>query len=98
VWLTLWRDNDARLQPTLAHSEITAELAPVSTSLRQVAEIGLRSLDAIEHQQSISVDSQGQELAVLTAAAKPQAILLLMVAQPVEVLVKAAQVQTARVQ
>ena len=98
VWLTLWRDNDARLQPTLGHSEITAELAPVSTSLRQVAEIGLRSLDAIEHQQSISADAQGQELAVLTAAAKPQAILLLMVAQPVELLVKAAQVQTARVQ
>ena len=41
-WLVLWRDNDAKLQPTLSKSEITAELAPASTTLREVAEIGLK--------------------------------------------------------
>ena len=44
-WLELWRDNDAKLQPLLPKSEITAELIPVSHSLSQVAVIGLQALD-----------------------------------------------------
>jgi hexosaminidase len=92
-WLVLWRDNDRRLQPTLAKSELTAELAPVSKSLQQVAEIGLQALDSLKQGKTISADAQKQNLAVLTAAEKPQAVLLLMVAPPVEMLVKSIQVR-----
>ena len=30
TWLVLWRDNDAKLQPSLGRSELTAELVPLS--------------------------------------------------------------------
>ena len=35
-WLVLWRDNDAQLQPLLPKSQLTQELAPVSTNLVQL--------------------------------------------------------------
>ena len=92
-WLVLWRDNDRKLQPTLAKSELTAELAPLSQSLQQVAEIGLQALDTLKQGKTISADVQKQNLAVLTAAEKPQAVLLLMVAPPIELLVKSLQVR-----
>ena len=44
-WLTLWRDNDAQLQPLLVQSELTQQLIPVSHTLNQVAVIGLQALD-----------------------------------------------------
>ena len=44
-WLTVWRDNDARLEPSLNRSEITAELTPVSETLSKVSTIGLRALE-----------------------------------------------------
>ena len=45
AWLELWRDNDAKLQPSLKRSEITAELVPLSHDVSQVASIGLRALE-----------------------------------------------------
>jgi len=92
-WLVLWRDNDAKLQPVLAKSDITAELAPVSQSLHQVAEIGLQALEALHTGKAVSGDVQKQNLATLAAAGKPQAVLLLMVAPSVELLVKSAKMQ-----
>jgi hexosaminidase len=91
-WLTLWRDNDARLQPLATGSAITAELVPLSASLHQVAEIGLQTLDALSQHQALTADAQRHDLDLLTAAKKPQAVLLLMVAPAVEVLVKSAKV------
>ena len=32
-WLVVWRENDAKLEPGLAKSDLTAELAPVSQTL-----------------------------------------------------------------
>ena len=52
-WLTLWRDNDAALQPQLPNSELTAELAPLSRNLSQAATIGLSALDSIEKHQPV---------------------------------------------
>ena len=92
-WLTLWRDNDAKLQPTLANSDITAELAPISKSLREVSEIGLSTLESLHQHTSIAAETQRHNLEVLTAAAKPQAVLLLMVAPSIELLVKSAPAQ-----
>jgi hexosaminidase len=89
-WLVLWRDNDAKLQPMLGRSEITAELAPVSVSLKQTAEVGLQMLEALHGKQAISAETQRHNLEVLAVAKKPQAVLLLMVAPSVEVLVKSA--------
>jgi hexosaminidase len=88
-WLTLWRDNDAKLQPLLARSFLTKDLSPVSRNLSQVAAVGLQALDDIQHRRSIAADERRQNLDLLQAAAKPQAVLLLMVAPSVARLVNA---------
>jgi hexosaminidase len=92
-WLTTWRDNDARLEPMLANSDITAELVPVSRSLNQVADIGLATLYVLQKGEAVPGDAQKRNLDTITAAEKPQAALLLQVAPSVELLVKAAKVQ-----
>jgi len=92
-WLVLWLDNDAKLEPTLARSDLTAELVPVSKSLEQTAEIGLSALDSLRGGKAISFGEQKQALAALAEAEKPQAVLLQMVAPSVELLVKAEKVQ-----
>jgi hexosaminidase len=89
-WLELWRDNDAKLQPLLQKSEITAELIPVSHSLSQVAVIGLQALDDLQNHHVADAATVQKNTQVLEAAAKPQAIVVDMVAPSVELLVKAS--------
>ena len=89
-WLVLWRDNDAKLAPTLAGSELTAELAPLSRNLSQVAAVGLQALDDLKNHRSMSCAEREKDLAMLKAAAKPQAVLLDKVAPSVELLMKAS--------
>lgn len=88
--LVLWRDNDARLQPSLQRSDITAELVPLSHDVSQVASIGLRALDDLENHRASNPDLVQSNLQLLKAAEKPQAILRDMIVPPVEVLVQAA--------
>ena len=88
AWLTKWRDNDAKLEPALPGSDLTAELIPVSQTLAKVAGIGLDALDAIENHRALSNAAADQS--ALKAAEKPQAVLRDMVAPGVETLVKAA--------
>ena len=90
-WLALWRDNDAKLEPSLAQSDLTAELVPVSQSLHEVGEIGLQALDALQKGEAVPADAQKQNLATIAGAEKPQAALLLMVAPSVELLVKSVK-------
>jgi hexosaminidase len=85
-WLTLWRDNDAALQPMLAQSVLTAELVPVSRTLSQTAVIGLSALDALQNHNPVSAPVREQQLAFLKTAEAPQAVLLDMVVPAVEVL------------
>jgi len=92
-WLELWRNNDAALEPMLTNSDLTAELVPVSQSLHQTAEIGLRALDSLQKGEAISADVQKQDLAAILAAEKPQSVLLLTVAPSVELLVKTLKTQ-----
>jgi hexosaminidase len=92
-WLVLWRDNDAKLEPSLAKSDLTAELAPVSQSLKQTAEIGLQTLDILKANGTLDSATQKQDLDSLAAAEKPQAVLLQMVAPAVELLVKSAKTE-----
>ena len=48
TWLTLWRDNDARLRPALEKSALLAEDVAVSRDLSQLGSVGLQALDFIE--------------------------------------------------
>jgi hexosaminidase len=88
-WLVLWRDNDARLQPLLGRSYLTQDLAPVSHNLSEVAIIGLQALDDLKHNRLVNADVRNRNIDFLNMAAKPQAVLVLMVAPSVATLVKA---------
>ena len=89
-WLTLWRDNDAKLQPQLPKSNLTAELAPVSKTLADVATIGLADLDALENHHPLDAAASQADLQALKEAEKPQAVLRDMIVAPVEALTQAA--------
>jgi hexosaminidase len=90
-WLTLWRDNDAALQPMLAQSALTAELVPVSRTLSQTAVIGLSALDALQNHSPVRAPVRQQQLVFLKTAEAPQAVLLDMVVPAVEVLLNATK-------
>ncbi len=87
AWLTLWRDNDAHLQPLLLQSDLTAELVPVSRGLSQAATIGLAALDALENHQALADADRQQKLATLKGLEAPQAVLLDRIVPGVETLV-----------
>ncbi len=89
-WLVRWRDNDAKLAPSLGDSELTAELIPLSRSLAQVAGIGLEALDDLKNHRTVSAEANEKNLEVLKAAGKPQAVLVDKVVPAVELLVKAS--------
>ena len=92
-WLVLWRDNDAKLQPLLGTADLMAELVPVSQTLSATASIGLRALDDIESHRVADNATTRKDAQTLKAAAKPQAVLLDMVAPSVQMLVQAAAAQ-----
>lgn len=89
-WLVLWRDNDAKLRPTLEGSEITGELIPVSRGLSQVAMIGLQALDDLQLHRRLDAATFQKNLQLLEAAAKPEAVLLNKIAPSVQLFVQAA--------
>jgi hexosaminidase len=88
-WLVLWRDNDTQLQPLLVRSELTEELKPVSTSLREVSQAGLDAIGYLREHKSAPADRRDRQLAFLKTAEKPQAVLLNMIAPAVTKLVEA---------
>lgn len=88
-WLLLWHDNDAKLEPLLERSDLTAELVPLSQSLSQVAAIGLQALDDLKEHRAFNTDSLKRNLDILKEAEKPQAVLLDTVTPSVELLVRA---------
>lgn len=88
-WLELWSDNDARLQPSLKGSGITAELIPVSRTLSQVAGIGLQALDDLENHRAVDAAALQNNMAILKAAEKPEAELRNMLVPSVELLEQA---------
>ena len=92
-WLILWRDNDAKLQPLLAKSFLTADLGPVSRNLSQVAEIGLTALNNLQNKRPMSADVRQRIIEFIQASSKPQAVLLLMVPPSVQLLVEAIKTE-----
>src|SRR5579863_209712 len=88
--LTLWRDNDAKLQPLLVESALLGEDGTLSQELSQLGAAGLQALDYLDKAQTAPTDWRTQELARIQEAKKPQAALLLMIADPVQQLVEAS--------
>jgi len=91
AWLTLWRDNDARLAPVLAHSALLAGDAGISKNLSAIAEAGLQALDRLQGRRPRSPGWVEPQMALLDRAQKPQGELLLSVAPPIRKLVEAAR-------
>jgi hexosaminidase len=87
--LILWRDNDKRLQPILSGSSLTQELIPVSSTLREVAEVGLTALDYLERGRVAPAEWRSHELVFLAGATQPKADLLNLAVPPVKELVEA---------
>ena len=89
--LTLWRENDAALQPMLAGSYLTEQLRPVSADLRQIAEIGLEAAGYLEHHRTADAQWRAKQLAFLKQAGQPNAVVVDMVVPAVTKLVEATQ-------
>jgi hexosaminidase len=89
-WLTLWRDNDAKLHPLLEQSSLLQEDVPISQNLAMVAAAGLQALDYLNKGQTEPDLWKTQQVTVIDQAKKPAAGLLLQVTGPVEQLVQAA--------
>lgn len=89
-WLTLWRDNDAKLQPVLTQSFLLQEDAPLSQELSALGAAGLQALDYLDKSQPAPDSWKTQQSALIEQSKKPQADLLLMVAAPVGQLVEAS--------
>jgi hexosaminidase len=87
AWLSLWRDNDARLKPTLEKSDLLKEDAPVSAALSRLGAIGIQALDYLEHNERPPDTWLVQQRAFLETLKKPQAELRLAIAPSIEKLV-----------
>ena len=90
TWLTLWRYNDAKLQPLLAQSSLLEEDVAISQNLAMLAASGLQALGYLDNGQPEPDLWKTQQLAVIEQAKKPVAGLLLQVTGPVEQLVQAS--------
>jgi hexosaminidase len=90
-WLTRWRDNDARLAPVEASSELLADDAEISRELSAVAAAGLQAIDYIQAGQHAPAEWTERQTALLEQAKKPKGVLLLSVEPPVRKLVELAK-------
>lgn len=89
-WLTLWRDNDAKLRPQLEQSYLLQEDETLSQNLSALGAAGLQALDYLDHSQPAPDSWKSQQLAMTAQAKTRSADVLLMVAAPVEQLVEAS--------
>ena len=90
VWLTRWRDNDARLKPLLERSDLLREDIPVSEDLSRLATIGLQALDYSDRAEHPPDAWLAQQRAFLETCKKPQAELRLAIVPSIEKLLNAA--------
>ncbi len=88
--LTVWRDNDAILQPLAERSFLVKEIAANSRDLSALGAMGLAALDAIAKGQSAPDSWRTQQLAIVEQIKKPRAQLLLIPAPAIQRLVEAA--------
>jgi len=88
--LTLWRDNDAVLQPLAQRSFLVKEVAASSQDLSALGTAGLAALDVIAKGQPALDSWKAQQLAIIDQLKKPKAQLLLIPAPAVQRLIEAA--------
>ena len=88
--LSVWRDNDAKLQPLAQRSFLVKEVAANSQDLSALGAAGLAALDAIAKGQVAPDTWKAQQLAILEQVKKPKAQLLLIPAPAVQKLIEAA--------
>ena len=88
--LSVWRGNDANLQPLAQRSFLVKAVSPTSQDLSTLAVIGLAALDLIVRGQRAPDDWKAQQLVLLQQIEKPKGQLLLMPAPSVQKLVEAA--------
>jgi hexosaminidase len=93
--LTLWRDNQASLQPLEAQSFLLTEITPLSQELSAVSAIALQALDYLDRGERAPSAWAAQQFVLLEQAQKPQAQLLLMIVPPVQKLIEASSGQKA---
>ena len=91
--LMVWQANDAKLQPQIAQSFLMKELAPLSTDLSALSEIGLQALNYIDQKQAAAEQWRVQSLQRVSEASKPKADVLIMIAPAVQKLVEATTVR-----
>jgi len=87
--LAMWRDNDARVEPTLQRSFLLQQVEPLSQELAQLGGAGLMALDYLDKGESEPADWQSKQLALIDQAKKPQADLLLMIVPAIQKLIEA---------
>jgi len=88
--LTLWRDNQAKLQPLTAQSSLLKEVVPISQDLSSLADAGLRAMDSLESGQHAPSDWATDQLGLVEQAKKPKAQVLLMIAPSVQKRIQAS--------
>jgi len=86
--LTLWRDNDAKLNPLLQRSSLLEENVAISQNLAMIGAAGLQALDYLDKGLPEPDLWKSQQMAVIEQAKKPAAGLLLVVVGPVQQLVE----------
>ncbi|MGB5813613.1 MAG: family 20 glycosylhydrolase, partial [Thermoanaerobaculia bacterium] len=87
--LGVWRDNHDALIPCIRHSPLLAEVEPISTTLSQISEVGLRSLQAIRSGLPVSQSDREGDLALLEGATLPSAELEITIVPAIRSLVSA---------
>ena len=93
--LTLWRDNQTKLQPLAEHSFLLKEVVPLSQDLSSLGVAGLRAMDYLDSGQHAPSDWATEQLGAIEQAKKPKAQLLLVIAPSIQRLIQASVGQAA---
>lgn len=88
--LAAWRDNYARVVPLLESSFLLRETLPLARDIAELAAAGLEALDYLERGAKAPASWLRQRQPLLDRARKPQAELLILIAEPVRTLVERA--------
>jgi hexosaminidase len=90
-WLTLWHDNDARLQLLVSHSALLDDDVAASKDLSAIAEAGLEAMDRLQGIQKRTAGWIEAQTALLDRAKLPKGELLISVEPSIRKLVEAAR-------
>jgi hexosaminidase len=88
--LTVWRDNQTKLQPLAEQSFLVKEAAPISQDLSSLGTAGLRAMDYLDSGQHAPSDWATAQLGLVEQAKKPKAQLLLVIAPSIQKLIQAS--------